>query len=184
MRILSDILKLRLWNLTQGNLELYTKYIHSLPYFYKSENTPSSASVNSRQNNNNQYANPHYSPHAPHHNPHYTNEPAFSAISLFDELFLLKETTADFSIVLGHDEIKVHKWVLSQWDFFTEKIASFNFEYKHIIPVSTFKKLVQYYYTDNVSIFNHEDCVAILTNADYFKVDPSLRNYCYHYLQI
>jgi len=141
--------------------------------------------LNARQNNNNNYASPHYSAYSTTHNPHYTSEPAFSAISLFDDLFLLKETTADFSIVLTHhDEIKVHKWVLSQWDFFTEKIASFNFEYQNRLPVETFKKLVQYYYTDNVSIFSREDCLAILQHADYFKVDPSLRNYCYHYLQI
>jgi hypothetical protein len=177
MSVLSDILKLKLWNLTQGNLDIYTKHIHSLPYFYKSEK--------SSPNTSSSLSNPHYSPHATPQNPHYTTEPIFSAISLFEELFQLKESTADFSIVLSsHDEIKVHKWVLSQWDFFAEKIASFNFEYTHLLPVSTFQKLVQYYYTDSVSIFSREDCVVILNNADYFKIDPSLRNYCYHFLQI
>jgi hypothetical protein len=192
MRTLSDILKLNLWNLCQGDLQSYTKYIHALPYFYskseKSSPNTSSSSLNARQNdnnNNNKYASPHYSAYSTTNNPHYTTEPTFSAISLFDELFLLKETTADFSIVLTHhDEIKVHKWVLFHWAFFTEKIASFNFEYQHIIPVSTFRKLVQYYYTDNMSIFTRDDCSAILQNADYFRVDSSLRNYCYHYLQI
>jgi hypothetical protein len=197
MRILSDILKLKLWNLCDGNLEFYTKHIHSLPYFYKNDNTntstPSSHSSHNPYYNNPHYSaeptnnNPHFSAEPTNNNPHCTNtsEPAFSATSLFEELFLLKETTADFSICLtSNEEIKVHKWVLSQWDFFTEKIISFNYEYENEIPVSTFKKLVQYYYTDDVSIFNFDDCTAIIEKADYFMIDSSLRNYCYHFLRL
>jgi len=91
-------------------------------------------------------------------------------------------THSDFIIQIENTPIKVHKCVLGlKWKYFESIMLHDESGKEHHtdLPLSTFKKLIKFFYTGDVSSLNFVDCGWLSSLSEYYLIeDKFLLEFC------
>jgi len=97
------------------------------------------------------------------------------------EFLYATKTFTDFTIHFKNTPILVHKCVLGpRWDYFSGIILKGETVLSSPMPILTFNKLIEYFYTGNVSMLTLKDCGWILSLAEFYLLqdEQNLVQYC------
>jgi alpha-tubulin suppressor-like RCC1 family protein len=101
--------------------------------------------------------------------------PLPSLIEDLERLFISSEL-ADFHLSIGDTVLPLHKCLLSSWDY--SKILFHDEKHSLQMPLETFKKILLFFYSGNVSSLSFRDTIYISSLGSFYLLDDTNLHRC------